>query len=100
MKTITTALIMKSISSGWICNDTVDNSKKKDKIDVPAIINITDKKAIKKMVEEAFKENPLAVKEYKQGNDKSLNYLVGVVMKKTKGKADPGLVSKIVKENI
>jgi len=47
MKTITTALIMKSISSGWICNDTVDNSKKKDKIDVPAIINITDKKAIK-----------------------------------------------------
>lgn len=61
---------------------------------------LTDKKAIKKMVEEAFKENPLAVKEYKQGNDKSLNYLVGVVMKKTKGKADPGLVSKIVKENI
>jgi aspartyl-tRNA(Asn)/glutamyl-tRNA(Gln) amidotransferase subunit B len=38
--------------------------------------------------EEAIKENPAAVADFKAGKEKALNSLVGVVMKKTKGRAD------------
>ncbi|VVB96672.1 Aspartyl/glutamyl-tRNA(Asn/Gln) amidotransferase subunit B [uncultured archaeon] len=38
--------------------------------------------------EEAIKENPQAVADFKAGKEKALNSLVGAVMKKTKGRAD------------
>jgi aspartyl-tRNA(Asn)/glutamyl-tRNA(Gln) amidotransferase subunit B len=38
--------------------------------------------------EEAIKENPQAVADYRAGKEKALNSLVGAVMKKTKGRAD------------
>lgn len=38
--------------------------------------------------EEAIKENPVAVSDFKAGKEKALNSLVGSVMKKTKGRAD------------
>jgi len=38
--------------------------------------------------EEAIKENPHAVADYREGKEKALNSLVGAVMKKTKGRAD------------
>jgi aspartyl-tRNA(Asn)/glutamyl-tRNA(Gln) amidotransferase subunit B len=38
--------------------------------------------------EEAIKENPQAVTDFKAGKEKALNSLVGAVMKKTKGRAD------------
>lgn len=38
--------------------------------------------------EEAIKENPRAVADYRAGKEKALNALVGAVMKKTKGRAD------------
>jgi len=38
--------------------------------------------------EEAIKENPRAVADYRAGKEKALNSLVGAVMKKTKGRAD------------
>ncbi|MDR0900505.1 MAG: Asp-tRNA(Asn)/Glu-tRNA(Gln) amidotransferase subunit GatB [Methanobrevibacter sp.] len=47
---------------------------------------------------QAIDENPVAVEDYKQGQKASLNFLVGQVMKLTKGKADPGETVKILKE--
>jgi aspartyl-tRNA(Asn)/glutamyl-tRNA(Gln) amidotransferase subunit B len=47
---------------------------------------------------EAIDNSKVAVKEYRSGNDKALNAIVGFVMKKTGGKADPVKVSKILKE--
>ncbi len=43
---------------------------------------------VEKAAEEAIKENPQAVADYRAGKEKALNSLVGAVMKKTKGKAD------------
>ena len=46
--------------------------------------------------EEAIKENPAAVADFKAGKEKALNSLVGVVMKKTKGRADARAVREIL----
>ncbi|KZX10237.1 Asp-tRNA(Asn)/Glu-tRNA(Gln) amidotransferase subunit GatB [Methanobrevibacter filiformis] len=45
----------------------------------------------------AIDENPKAATDYKEGNESSLNFLVGQVMKQTRGKADPGETVKILK---
>ncbi|MBN1167524.1 MAG: Asp-tRNA(Asn)/Glu-tRNA(Gln) amidotransferase subunit GatB [Methanospirillaceae archaeon] len=55
------------------------------------------------MIGDVIKENPQAVKDYYDGKKEALNYLVGQVMKKSRGRADPAqlntlLVSRLTKE--
>ena len=61
---------------------------------------ITDDKAIDEMVEGVLQANPNQVEEYKGGKEKVLGFLVGQVMKASKGKANPGAVNKLLKEKI
>ena len=51
-------------------------------------------------VKQAIDENPKAVDDYLNGQKASLNFLVGQVMRLTRGKADPGETVKLLKENI
>ena len=51
-------------------------------------------------VKQAIEENPKAVDDYLGGQKASLNFLVGQVMRLTRGKADPGETVKLLKENI
>lgn len=49
-------------------------------------------------IEEAISENPKALEDYRAGKSGALNFLVGQVMKKTRGKADPGDVNQLLTE--
>ena len=60
-----------------------------------AVKAVTDTKQIERFCKEAIKENQKAVEDYKAGEKKALQFLIGMVMKKTKGQADPTLVNKI-----
>ncbi|MFB6198444.1 MAG: Asp-tRNA(Asn)/Glu-tRNA(Gln) amidotransferase subunit GatB, partial [Halobacteriaceae archaeon] len=51
-------------------------------------------------VEASIKENPDAVADYKAGEEGALNYLVGQVMQKTDGSADPGEVYQLLREEL
>ena len=51
-------------------------------------------------VKEAIKENPKAIEDYLNGTEVALNYVVGQIMKKTRGRADPSIVLKMLKEKI
>ena len=53
----------------------------------------TDDAAVAAAVEAAIEENPDAVADYEAGEDGALNFLVGQVMQKTGGSADPGTVN-------
>ncbi len=53
---------------------------------------------LEKYCEEAIAENPQAVADYKSGKEKALNFIVGAVMKKSKGKATPQQVAEIIKQ--
>ncbi|MCS7143484.1 MAG: Asp-tRNA(Asn)/Glu-tRNA(Gln) amidotransferase subunit GatB [Archaeoglobaceae archaeon] len=54
------------------------------------------KSEIEKFCKEAIQENPKAVQDYLNGKKQALNFLVGQVMKKTKGRADPEETAKII----
>jgi aspartyl-tRNA(Asn)/glutamyl-tRNA(Gln) amidotransferase subunit B len=70
----------------------------KQLVEEKGLKQITDEGAIKRIVEEVLKENPDAVEKYKNGQTKVIGFLVGQVMRKTKGKANPQLVNKILRE--
>ena len=69
-------------------------------VDEKGLKQITDDKAIDKMVEGVLQANLSQVDEYKGGKEKVLGFLVGQVMKASKGKANPGTVNKLLKEKI
>tara|TARA_B100000315_G_scaffold260798_1_gene325412 strand:+ start:11967 stop:13370 length:1404 start_codon:yes stop_codon:yes gene_type:complete len=51
---------------------------------------------LEKICEEAIKKNKKAVEDYKKGEERSLNFIVGQVMRLTKGQAKPDVVRKII----
>ena len=59
-----------------------------------------DNSAIESIVDEVIAANPDKVSEIKGGNDKLLNFLTGQVMKASKGKANPKMVTDTLKEKI
>ena len=64
---------------------------KKEKLEA-----VSDISELEKFCTEAIKENPQAVEDYKKGEEKALNFIVGKVMQKTRGKATPKEVNDII----
>ena len=63
-------------------------------------IQISDEGAIKEVVLKVLEENPASVADYKAGKDRAIGFLVGQAMKATKGKANPQMLNKMLKEEL
>jgi len=55
---------------------------------------------LSKVAEEVIKENPDAVEDYKAGKQEALNFLMGRVMQKMRGRADADVVIKLLRERL
>lgn len=64
------------------------------------LVQISDEGAIATVVEQVIAANPKSVEDFKAGKDRAIGFLVGQVMKTTKGKANPELVNKLLKEKL
>lgn len=64
---------------------------KKEKLEA-----VSDVSELEKYCREAIAENPQAVEDYKNGEKKALNFIVGKIMQKTRGKATPKEVNEII----
>ena len=64
------------------------------------LVQISDNSAIEKFVAMAVEQNPLQVQQYKEGKTAVIQYLVGQVMKLSKGKANPQIVNKLLKDSL
>ena len=69
-------------------------------IEAKGLKQISDSSALEKMADEVIAANPSQVAEFKGGKDKLLGYFVGQVMKASKGQANPGEISKIIKQKL
>jgi aspartyl-tRNA(Asn)/glutamyl-tRNA(Gln) amidotransferase subunit B len=64
------------------------------------LVQITDTVAIEKAVDDIIAANPQEVDRYKAGEEKLIGFLVGQVMKTTKGKANPPMVNELLKRKL
>ena len=69
-------------------------------IEEKGLQQITDTGAIEAMIDEVLANNAKAVEQFKSGNEKALNALVGQVMKASKGKANPAQVQELMKAKL
>jgi len=74
-------------------NGDIDEIIKKE-----GLSQVSGEAELKSLVEEAIKESQKAVKEYMEGKDQAIMFLVGCVMKKTKGKANPKVVKELLEK--
>ena len=59
---------------------------------------VSDDGALREVIEKIVADNPKSVEDYNSGKKKAIGFLVGQTMKAMQGKADPGMVNKILKE--
>jgi len=61
---------------------------------------VSDSGALDKWVDEVISENPKVVEDYRSGNEKVIQFLVGQVMKKSRGAANPPMVVEMLKARL
>jgi len=57
---------------------------------------ISDQGLLEPIIDEVIKDNPGPADQFRQGNKKSISFLIGKVMARTKGKANPRMVNEII----
>src|SRR5690606_27574209 len=61
---------------------------------------ISEAGELSKIIEKVLEANPQSVEDYLSGKKKAMGYLVGQTMRATRGKANPQMVNKILKEEL
>ncbi|KUO60981.1 glutamyl-tRNA amidotransferase [bacterium BRH_c32] len=84
-----------------IVPDLINSVKSPDEIiKAKNLIQISDDSFIIEIVNKVIDENPTEVKEYNNGKEKLIGFFVGKIMQLSKGKANPQIVNKILKESL
>ncbi len=64
------------------------------------LVQISDEGALLQIISEALDNNPQSIDDFKNGKQKAVGFLVGQIMKATKGQANPQMVNKLLVEEI
>ncbi|GAA3410915.1 Asp-tRNA(Asn)/Glu-tRNA(Gln) amidotransferase subunit GatB [Paenibacillus hodogayensis] len=69
-------------------------------VEEQGLVQISDEGAIQAIVDKVVEANPQSVTDFKAGKEKAVGFLVGQVMRESKGKANPGLVNQLITERL
>ncbi|MDR3542463.1 MAG: Asp-tRNA(Asn)/Glu-tRNA(Gln) amidotransferase subunit GatB [Desulfosporosinus sp.] len=99
------ALIDKGTLSGKIAKSVLEEmySTGKDPdtiVKEKGLAQISDEGALLGIIDSVIAANPQSVEDYRAGKDRAIGFLVGQIMKATKGQANPGLVNQLLKEKL
>ncbi len=72
----------------------------KKRAEAKGLIQVSNEVEITKIVEQILNDNPKAAEDVKNGETKAIGFLVGQVMKASKGKANPGLAQELIKKQL
>lgn len=103
------AKLIKLISKGTISSkiakkvfkDMIEKGGDPEKIvKEKGMVQISDEGALRDIINPILDDNEQSIEDYKNGKDRAIGFLVGQVMKATKGKANPPMVNKIIVEEM
>jgi len=69
-------------------------------VEEKGLVQISDEGAIKAIVDKVVEANPQSVEDFRAGKEKAIGFLVGQVMKESRGKANPALVNQLLAERL
>jgi len=71
-----------------------------DIVKAKGLVQISDEGTLREFVTASLDNNPQSIEDFKNGKDRAIGFLVGQIMKQTKGQANPPLLNKILLEEI
>ncbi|MDD6454478.1 MAG: Asp-tRNA(Asn)/Glu-tRNA(Gln) amidotransferase subunit GatB [Lactobacillus sp.] len=60
------------------------------------LVQLSDPAKLQPIVDDVLANNEQSIEDYKNGKDRAVGFLVGQIMKQTRGKANPGVVNKLL----
>lgn len=69
-------------------------------VEEEGLVQISDTGAIEEIVKQVIADNPKSVEDFKSGKGKAIGFLVGQVMRASKGKANPGVVNELLTKHL
>ena len=98
-------LIDKGTISGKIAKDVFKDMQEKGAkpgavVEAKGLKQISDEGAVGAIVDEVLAKNPQSVEDFKNGKERALGFLVGQVMKATRGQANPEVVNRLLQEKM
>jgi aspartyl-tRNA(Asn)/glutamyl-tRNA(Gln) amidotransferase subunit B len=69
-------------------------------VEQEGLAQISDSSELEGIVDRAIEAEAEAAEQVRQGNEKAIGRIVGAVMKESKGRADGGTVTKLIKERL
>ncbi len=98
-------LIDEKVISGKIAKDVLAKAFQSGKnprrvVEEEGLVQISDQSELETIIARVIKENPDSVNNYRGGKTKALGFLVGQVMKETRGKANPQLVNELLADKL
>ncbi|MEG2348226.1 MAG: Asp-tRNA(Asn)/Glu-tRNA(Gln) amidotransferase subunit GatB [Clostridia bacterium] len=68
----------------------------KEIVEEKGLVQMSDEGAMEEIVQKILDANTQSISDYKAGKDKAIGFLVGQIMKETKGKANPQFINKLL----
>lgn len=103
------ALLVNLVNKGTISNKiakdifndlVITNSNPEEYVKEKNLIQISDTSEIEKIIDDVISQNKTEVEKYLSGKQSVIGFFVGQVMKQSKGKANPQVVNKILKDKL
>ena len=98
-------MISNGTISGKIAKEVFSEMMKSEKspseiVKEKGLEQVSDDSEILKLIDQVISDNQDKVNEYLSGKDKLFGFFVGQVMKLSQGKANPGVVNKLLKDKL
>ena len=64
------------------------------------MIQLSDPAQLLPIIQDVLANNAQSIEDFKNGKDRAVGFLVGQIMKQTKGKANPGIVNQLLQQEL
>lgn len=100
IKLVETGAVSMPVARG-VFVEMVDTKKKAPQlVQERGLLQISDSAELEGIIQAILTENPNALTDYKKGKKTAFTFLVGQIMRKTKGKANPQMVNELLKQKL
>ncbi|WP_301109082.1 Asp-tRNA(Asn)/Glu-tRNA(Gln) amidotransferase subunit GatB [Sporosarcina sp.] len=100
VKLITDGTISSKIAKKVFTDLVKNGGNPADIVKEKGLVQISDEGTLRTIITEILDSNEQSIEDFKNGKDRAVGFLVGQVMKATKGQANPPLVNKLLMEEI
>ncbi len=84
-----------------VFNDMIESGKKAGEIvEEQGLKQVTDTSEIEPIIDRVIEANPQSVEDFRNGKEKAIGFLVGQIMKESRGKANPKIVNELLRKKM